>query len=120
MPGPARVGVEHPLSAVVRVPGWSATRLACLQGFSTGGEYGGASTFIAEYAPDKRRGYYGSFLEFGTLIGYTAAAGQVTILTVTLADSSMNSWGWRIPFLAAAALLSPPGAVSPPPPLPRR
>ncbi|MET7934340.1 glycine betaine/L-proline transporter ProP [Streptomyces sp. NPDC005322] len=74
------------------------------QGFSTGGEYGGASTFIAEYAPDKRRGYFGSFLEFGTLIGYTSAAGLVTILTVTLADSSMDSWGWRIPFLVAAPI----------------
>ncbi|WP_050799830.1 MFS transporter, partial [Streptomyces himastatinicus] len=75
-----------------------------LQGFSTGGEYGGASTFIAEYAPDKRRGFFGSFLEFGTLIGYTAAAGLVTILTVTLSDDTMMSWGWRIPFLAAAPI----------------
>ena len=49
-----------------------------VQGFSTGGEYGGASTFIAEYAPDKRRGFFGSFLEFGTLIGYAGAAGLVT------------------------------------------
>lgn len=38
-----------------------------LQGFSTGGEYGGAATFIAEYSTDKRRGFMGSFLEFGTL-----------------------------------------------------
>ena len=75
-----------------------------LQGFSTGGEYGGASTFIAEYAPDKRRGFFGSFLEFGTLIGYTAAAGLVTILTLTLSDDAMGSWGWRIPFLAAAPI----------------
>ncbi|MEU7040521.1 glycine betaine/L-proline transporter ProP [Streptomyces varsoviensis] len=75
-----------------------------LQGFSTGGEYGGASTFIAEYAPDRRRGFFGSFLEFGTLIGYTAAAGLITILTVTLSDSSMESWGWRVPFLVAGPI----------------
>ena len=37
-----------------------------MQGFSTGGEYGGAATFMAEYAPDTKRGFYGSFLEFGT------------------------------------------------------
>lgn len=73
-----------------------------LQGFSTGGEYGGASTFIAEYAPDKRRGFFGSFLEFGTLAGYVGAAGLVTALYALLDTGQMESWGWRIPFLVAA------------------
>ncbi|MGY0024308.1 glycine betaine/L-proline transporter ProP [Streptomyces sp. cg35] len=75
-----------------------------IQGFSTGGEYGGASTFIAEYAPDKRRGYFGSFLEFGTLAGYVGAAGLVTILTTTLGSDGMESWGWRVPFLVAGPI----------------
>ncbi|MEV1020818.1 glycine betaine/L-proline transporter ProP [Streptomyces sp. NPDC050264] len=75
-----------------------------VQGFSTGGEYGGASTFIAEYAPDKRRGYFGSFLEFGTLAGYVGAAGLVTILTSVLGSDGMDSWGWRIPFLVAGPI----------------
>ncbi|MFF1839565.1 glycine betaine/L-proline transporter ProP [Streptomyces sp. NPDC058231] len=75
-----------------------------IQGFSTGGEYGGASTFIAEYAPDKRRGYFGSFLEFGTLAGYVGAAGLVTALTAVLDTHTMESWGWRIPFLIAGPL----------------
>ncbi|WP_407552809.1 MFS transporter [Streptomyces sp. Pv4-95] len=75
-----------------------------IQGFSTGGEYGGASTFIAEYAPDKKRGYFGSFLEMGTLIGYTGAAGIVLLLNTTLGDDAMLQWGWRIPFLIAGPL----------------
>lgn len=75
-----------------------------IQGFSTGGEYGGASTFIAEYAPDKRRGFFGSFLEFGTLAGYVGAAGLVTTLYAVLDDSQMEAWGWRIPFLVAGPL----------------
>ncbi|MEU1452045.1 glycine betaine/L-proline transporter ProP [Streptomyces avermitilis] len=75
-----------------------------VQGFSTGGEYGGASTFIAEYAPDKRRGFFGSFLEFGTLAGYVAAAGIVTILTTVLGSDGMESWGWRVPFLVAGPI----------------
>ncbi|MGW0287590.1 glycine betaine/L-proline transporter ProP [Streptomyces sp. NPDC003236] len=75
-----------------------------VQGFSTGGEYGGASTFIAEYAPDKRRGYFGSFLEFGTLAGYVGASGLVVVLTSLLSDDQMLNWGWRIPFLVAAPL----------------
>ncbi|MEV7088670.1 glycine betaine/L-proline transporter ProP [Streptomyces sp. NPDC093085] len=75
-----------------------------VQGFSTGGEYGGASTFIAEYAPDKRRGFYGSFLEFGTLAGYVGAAGLVTLLTAALGPATMESWGWRLPFLIGGPL----------------
>ncbi|MFF3333626.1 MFS transporter [Streptomyces sp. NPDC002888] len=75
-----------------------------LQGFSTGGEYGGASTFIAEYAPDKRRGFFGSFLELGTLAGYSCAAGLVTALTAWLGTDAMEAWGWRVPFLVAGPL----------------
>ncbi|MFD7899177.1 MFS transporter [Streptomyces sp. NPDC059743] len=75
-----------------------------VQGFSTGGEYGGASTFIAEYAPDKRRGYYGSFLEFGTLSGYIGAAGLVTALHAWTGADAMEAWGWRVPFLIAGPL----------------
>lgn len=75
-----------------------------VQGFSTGGEYGGAATFIAEYAPDRRRGLLGSWLEFGTLGGYIAGAGVVTALTTFLSEAQMLSWGWRVPFLAAGPL----------------
>ncbi|OEV11856.1 MFS transporter [Streptomyces nanshensis] len=70
-----------------------------LQGFSTGGEYGGAATFIAEYAPDKRRGFYGSFLEMGTLAGYVGAASIAAVLQTFLSHADLVSWGWRIPFL---------------------
>ncbi|WP_432042335.1 glycine betaine/L-proline transporter ProP [Streptomyces cadmiisoli] len=75
-----------------------------VQGFSTGGEYGGASTFIAEYAPDRRRGFFGSFLELGTLAGYVGAAGLVTALTTVLGSDGMESWGWRVPFLVAGPI----------------
>ncbi|MEU6478681.1 glycine betaine/L-proline transporter ProP [Streptomyces sp. NPDC047017] len=75
-----------------------------VQGFSTGGEYGGASTFIAEYAPDRRRGFFGSFLELGTLAGYVGAAGLVTLLTALLGSDGMESWGWRVPFLVAGPI----------------
>ncbi|MEX1828470.1 glycine betaine/L-proline transporter ProP [Luteibacter sp. CQ10] len=75
-----------------------------LQGFSTGGEYGGAATFIAEYSTDARRGQMGSWLEFGTLGGYIAGAGVVTALTSLLDADAMLDWGWRIPFLVAGPL----------------
>src|SRR5699024_9978982 len=75
-----------------------------IQGFSTGGEYSGAMTFIAESSPDKRRGIMGSGLEVGTLTGYIGGAGLVTALTYILGDQIMQDWGWRIPFLIAAPL----------------
>jgi len=75
-----------------------------VQGFSTGGEYGGAATFIAEFSTDRRRGFMGSFLEFGTLIGYTLGAATVAILTATLSQEALLSWGWRVPFFIAGPL----------------
>jgi MFS transporter, MHS family, proline/betaine transporter len=75
-----------------------------VQGFSTGGEYSGASTFIAESAPDRRRGFFASFLEFGTVVGFVAGATLVTGLTAALGSQAMQDWGWRLPFLIAAPL----------------
>lgn len=95
IPSYATIGVGAPLLLL-------AARL--VQGFSTGGEYAGASTFIAEYAPDKKRGFFGSWLEFGTLVGYIGGAGLVTLLTALLSSDDLVSWGWRIPFLIAGPM----------------
>ena len=78
--------------------------LRMIQGFSTGGEYGGAATFMAEYAPSRRRGFLGSFLEFGTLSGFSLGALLMLGFSLVLGDSAMHSWGWRLPFLVAAPL----------------
>ncbi|MFQ3561706.1 glycine betaine/L-proline transporter ProP [Streptomyces gramineus] len=95
IPSYATIGVGAPVLLL-------AARL--VQGFSTGGEYAGASTFIAEYAPDKRRGFFGSWLEFGTLAGYIGGAGLVTLMTALLSDNDLTAWGWRIPFLIAGPM----------------
>ncbi|MFX1736794.1 glycine betaine/L-proline transporter ProP [Paraburkholderia sp. A1RI_3L] len=95
IPDYATIGILAPVLLLV-------ARL--VQGFSTGGEYGGAATFIAEYSTDKRRGFMGSFLEFGTLIGYVLGAGTVALLTATLSERALLSWGWRVPFLIAGPL----------------
>ncbi|GAB2520266.1 MFS transporter [Paramicrobacterium agarici] len=78
--------------------------LRMVQGFSTGGEYGGAATFMAEYSPDKKRGFFGSFLEFGTLFGYVLGTAFVLILSLIIGEDAMMEWGWRIPFLIAAPM----------------
>jgi MFS transporter, MHS family, proline/betaine transporter len=74
------------------------------QGFSTGGEYASAMTYIAESTPDKKRGFMSSGLEVGTLVGYIAGAGLVTALTYLLGEETMLAWGWRIPFFVAAPI----------------
>ncbi|OIJ36102.1 MFS transporter [Rothia kristinae] len=75
-----------------------------LQGFSTGGEYGNAMTFIAEYAPDRRRGLLGSMLEVGTFTGYLLGASLATIMSGVLSPEAMLAWGWRVPFYVALPL----------------
>jgi MFS family permease len=88
--------------------GWWAPALLIVlrmvQGFSTGGEYGGAATFMAEYAPDRSRGFCGSFLEFGTLAGFSLGAFLMLGFALALGDEAMHAWGWRLPFLIAAPL----------------
>lgn len=95
IPSYASIGIAAPILLLL-------ARL--VQGFSTGGEYGGAATFIAEYSTDKRRGFMGSFLEFGTLAGYLLGASLVTGMIAWLPHEDMMSWGWRIPFFLAAPL----------------
>ncbi|MEJ2871765.1 MFS transporter [Actinomycetospora sp. OC33-EN08] len=75
-----------------------------VQGFSTGGEYAGAMTFIAEYSPDRRRGFFGSFLECGTFIGYALGATVATVIPLISTPEFAATWAWRIPFFIALPL----------------
>jgi MHS family proline/betaine transporter-like MFS transporter len=95
IPSQESIGIAAPLLLLV-------ARL--VQGFSTGGEYGSAMTFIAEYAPDRRRGYLGSWLEFGTFTGYLLGAIVVTLAGAALTEEQLLDWGWRLPFFLALPL----------------
>lgn len=95
LPGYAQIGL------------WAAALLVLLkviQGFSTGGEYAGATTFVSEYAADKRRGFFASFLDLGSYMGFAIGAALVSVLQLTLGQATMEDWGWRIPFLIAGPL----------------
>ncbi|HCN23686.1 MAG TPA: MFS transporter, partial [Arthrobacter bacterium] len=70
----------------------------------TGGEYAGATTFVSEYAPDKRRGFFASFLDMGSYLGFALGAALVSVLQLTLGQTAMEEWAWRIPFLIAGPL----------------
>ncbi|MFJ4005711.1 MFS transporter [Streptomyces sp. NPDC090023] len=95
IPSYATIGIAAPILLLVA---------RMVQGFSTGGEYGGATTFVAEYSPDRRRGFLSSWLDFGTFVGYALGSALVTVLNLLLSDAEMLSWGWRIPFLVAGPL----------------
>jgi MHS family proline/betaine transporter-like MFS transporter len=78
--------------------------LRCLQGFSAGGEYGSGACFLAEYAPDRHRGFVVSFLVWSVVVGFLLGAITVTGLEAMLSEDAMGSYGWRIPFLIAGLL----------------
>jgi MHS family proline/betaine transporter-like MFS transporter len=75
-----------------------------LQGFSTGGEWGGAAAFLVEHAPSGRRGLIGSLQQAATALGAMGATFSAAILTSTLSAESFFAWGWRIPFLIGFVL----------------
>lgn len=75
-----------------------------VQGFSASGEYAGATAFIAEYAPDRRRGLLCSIVPATTAGGLLLGATVATLLQYNLSEEALTSWGWRIPFLLAGPL----------------
>ncbi|MFJ4038516.1 MFS transporter [Microbacterium sp. NPDC090007] len=82
--------------------------LKMVQGFSTGGEYAGATTYVSEFSPDKRRGFWSSWLDVGSYVGFAAGASAVAITTAVTTsisgENAMIEYGWRIPFLLAVPL----------------
>jgi MHS family proline/betaine transporter-like MFS transporter len=82
--------------------------LKMVQGFSTGGEYAGATTYVSEFSPDRSRGFWSSWLDVGSYVGFAAGASAVALTTVVTTaisgDDAMVEYGWRIPFLLAIPL----------------
>jgi metabolite-proton symporter len=89
--------------------GWAAPALLCLlrfgQGIGLGGEWGGAALLAAEYAPPGKRGWFGMFPQLGPPIGFLCAVSSFLLLSNFLDEAQFRAWGWRIPFLASAALV---------------
>jgi MFS family permease len=79
--------------------------LRILQGFSAGGEWGGAALMAVEYAPVEKRSFFGSFPQIGTPLGMILATGVLWALTAGLGKQAMVEWGWRIPFLFSIVLI---------------
>jgi metabolite-proton symporter len=96
LPGYASIGVAAPLLLAIFRFG---------QGLGLGGEWGGAVLLAAEYAPTKKKAWYGMFPQLGAPLGFLLSNGSFLILGKFLSNEDFLSWGWRIPFIASAILV---------------
>ena len=96
LPTYARVGMLSPTILVL-------LRLA--QGLALGGEYGGAATYVAEHAPDSKRGLHTSWIQTTATLGFFVSLVVIGGCRAEMAEASFKSWGWRIPFLLSIVLL---------------
>ena len=79
--------------------------LRILQGFSAGGEWGGAALMSVEHAPDHKRGFFGAYPQIGVPTGLILATGVMLLVTSSMSEESFLAWGWRVPFLFSVLLI---------------
>ena len=96
LPGYEAIGALAPILLVA---------MRVLQGLALGGEYGGAATYIAEHAPDNRRGFYTSWIQTTATMGIVLALLVILACRLYFGDQVFSDWGWRVPFLISAALV---------------
>ncbi|HEV7252575.1 MAG TPA: MFS transporter [Mesorhizobium sp.] len=96
LPGSATIGIAAPIILIV---------LRMLQGLALGGEYGGAATYVAEHAPDDRRGYFTSWIQTTATLGLFLSLLVILAIQTWLGPDEFRAWGWRIPFLLSVLLL---------------
>ncbi|GAA0769526.1 MFS family permease [Erythromicrobium ramosum] len=96
LPNYASIGVAAPVMLVV---------LRLVQGLALGGEYGGAATYVAEHAPNNKRGLYTSFIQTTATLGLFAALLVVIGTRTMIGEEAFKEWGWRVPFLISSLLL---------------
>jgi MFS family permease len=86
-----------------KTAGWFAPialiTIRLLQGLALGGEYGGAAVYLAEHVPDRKRGFYTSFLQLTAGLGMVLSLGVILITENFMTGASFQQWGWRLPFL---------------------
>lgn len=96
LPTYEQIGMAAPVILVI---------LRFIQGLSTGGEWGGAALMAVEYAPEKKRGFYGVFSQIGTPAGFVLATGSFFLVQALTTAEQFTSFGWRIPFFISVALV---------------
>ncbi|MCD7099786.1 MFS transporter [Stenotrophomonas sp. MMGLT7] len=96
LPSYASIGITAPIILIV---------LRMLQGLALGGEYGGAATYVAEHAPDGKRGYYTSYIQTTATVGLFLSLLVILACRMSLGNEAFDAWGWRLPFLLSIVLL---------------
>ena len=90
--------------------GWIAPvaliALRMLQGLALGGEYGGAVVYVAEHAPNGRRGFFTSWIQTTATLGLLLSLMVILVVRTNLGEDAFKEWGWRIPFLLSIFLLA--------------
>ena len=97
LPSYASIGVAAPVLLIV---------MRLIQGLALGGEYGGAATYVAEHAPNEKRGLYTSFIQTTATLGLFAALLVVIGTRMLVGEDAFKDWGWRVPFLVSILLLA--------------
>jgi MFS family permease len=97
LPGYASWGIAAPVVLIL---------LRLIQGLALGGEYGGAATYVAEHAPQGKRGYYTSWIQTTATLGLFLALLLILGIRTWMGEESFGDWGWRIPFLLSGILLA--------------
>ena len=97
LPSYAAIGVAAPVLLIV---------MRLVQGLALGGEYGGAATYVAEHAPNNKRGLYTSFIQTTATLGLFAALLVVIGTRMLVGEEAFKDWGWRVPFLVSILLLA--------------
>ncbi|BBE72444.1 MFS transporter [Oharaeibacter diazotrophicus] len=80
--------------------------LRLLQGLALGGEYGGAATYVAEHAPDGKRGLFTSWIQTTATLGLFLSLLVILVTRTSVGEEAFAAWGWRIPFLVSVILLA--------------
>jgi Arabinose efflux permease len=96
LPSYASIGIAAPTILIL---------LRLLQGLALGGEYGGAATYVAEHAPQGRRGFYTSWIQTTATLGLFLSLLVILGVRTAMGEEAFRDWGWRIPFLISVVLL---------------
>ena len=96
LPTYATIGLAAPILLLV---------IRILQGLALGGEYGGATVYVAEHVPDERRGFYTSFIQITATLGLFLSLMTILVVQDMMGQDAFRSWGWRIPFILSIFLV---------------
>ncbi|HEX4117365.1 MAG TPA: MFS transporter [Rhizomicrobium sp.] len=103
--GTAGIGLVPSRAAIGPLAPWLLLVCRLIQGFSAGGEWASATTFIYEWAPEKRRGFFSSLQQSSVACGMLLGSAVTALFTTLLTKNQMADFGWRIPFLLGALIL---------------